>query len=299
MKSMAVNILTLYKFNGKFIWKINIKYLLYQVPSGSCIKHLSDSLGNCSEVLSVRLQPTFFRNGQTQLCMQGKHLFYLKNKEKTPPFLFLCFKIVAACCRIVPLHLTTETKSCFLEKGGECYFTAHRCIIDVEDNLKFLMQIISVHHTVELKHIAHTYHNIHLCLYECTLANTHKWVFSFWDVCFLCECLTRCPELDIVSFAISAFLRCQAALRARWTACVICVTVSTAPWQKRTCSADAVRGGQGYCEHCSASSTSTLPSSTCTSPSSASLWVVWGCVGVSMSATKSLFGGRDLQHLGT
>lgn len=133
MKSMAVNILTLYKFNGKFIWKINIKYLLYQVPSGSCIKHLSESVGSCSEVLSVRLQPTFLRNGQTLLFMQGKHLFYLKNKEKTPPFLFLCVKIVAACCRIVPLRLTIETKSCFLEKGGECYFTADQCIIDVED----------------------------------------------------------------------------------------------------------------------------------------------------------------------
>lgn len=43
IKSMAVNILTFYKFNGEFIWKINIKYLLYQGPSGACIKHLSDS----------------------------------------------------------------------------------------------------------------------------------------------------------------------------------------------------------------------------------------------------------------
>lgn len=99
IKSMAVNILTLYKFNGKFIRKINIKYLLDQVPSGSCIKHLSDSVGNCSEVLSVRQQPTFYRNDPAQLFVQGKHLFYLKNKEKTPPCLFLCVKIVAACCR--------------------------------------------------------------------------------------------------------------------------------------------------------------------------------------------------------
>ena len=131
MKSMAVNILTLYKFNGKFIWKINIKYLLYQVPSGSCIKHLSDSVGNCSEVSSVRLQPTFFRN--SQLFMQGKHLFYLKNKEKTPPFLFLCVKIEAACCSCCSLILSTKMKSYFLEKGGECYFTDRQCIIDVED----------------------------------------------------------------------------------------------------------------------------------------------------------------------
>lgn len=85
-------------------------------------------------------------------------------------------------------------------------------------------------------------------------------------------------------FTITAFLRCQGALRARWTACVICVTVSIAPWQKRTCSADAVRGGQGYFEHCSASSTSTLPSSTCTSPSSALLWVSCVHVGVWVSA---------------
>lgn len=49
MKPMAVNILTLYKFNGNFIWKINVKYLSYQMPSGSCIKHLSDSLGNYSD----------------------------------------------------------------------------------------------------------------------------------------------------------------------------------------------------------------------------------------------------------
>ncbi len=132
-----------------------------------------------------------------------------------------------------------------------------------------------------------------LCLYGCTLANTHKWVLTFRDVCFLCECLTCCPGLDFF-FAISAFLRCQAAPRARWTVCVICVTVSMAPWQKRTCSADAVRGGQGYCEHCSASSTSTLPSSTCTSPSSASLWVVHGHMGV----TKSLSEGHQ-RNLGT
>lgn len=133
MKSMAVNILTLYKFNGKFIWKINIKYLLYQVPSGSCIKHLLDSLGNCSEVLSVRLEPTFFRNGQTQLFMQGKHLFYLKNKEKTPPFLFLCVEIVAACCRNCSLAFDQRNWELLLRKGRGCYFSVVQCIIDVKD----------------------------------------------------------------------------------------------------------------------------------------------------------------------
>lgn len=40
----------------------------------------------CSEVLSVRLGPTFFRHGQALLFMLGKHLFYLENKEKLHPF---------------------------------------------------------------------------------------------------------------------------------------------------------------------------------------------------------------------
>lgn len=153
----------------------------------------------------------------------------------------------------------------------------------------------------------HTHNITYLYLYGCTLANTYKWVFSFWDVCFLSQFLTFCPQLDMIPFFFffskSTFLRCQAALRARWTVCVICVTVSMAPWQKRTCSADAVRGGQGYFEHCSASSTSTLPSSTCTSPGSALLWVI--CVSVGVSACllqrKSLLQrhpGHLIQKLG-
>lgn len=112
-----------------------------------------------------------------------------------------------------------------------------------------------------------------------TCQHTHKWVFSFWDVCFLCEYLKCCPELDIIIF-VCKILRCQAALRALWTACVICATLSMVPWQKQTCSVDAVRGGRGYFEHCSASSTSTLPSSTYTLPSCALLWVVCVCLWV-------------------
>lgn len=135
MKYMAVNILTLYNFNGKFIWKINIKYLFYQVPSGSCMKHLLDSVGNCSEMLTARLQPTFFRNGHTMLFMQGKHLFYLKNKEKTPPCLFLCVKIAAAHCRIVPLHLAIENTKLLLrrKRKGSVTLLFDRGIIDVEE----------------------------------------------------------------------------------------------------------------------------------------------------------------------
>lgn len=84
MKSMAVNILTLYKFNGKFIWKINIKYLLYQVPSGSCIKHLFRFSGKLQRA-SVECEPAanlFLENGQSLLFMQRKHLFYLKKQGR-------------------------------------------------------------------------------------------------------------------------------------------------------------------------------------------------------------------------
>lgn len=133
---------------------------------------------------------------------------------------------------------------------------------------------------------------IHLYLCKCRLANTHTQCFHFGMFAFSVQVWHVALNLTFFSpsffFVISAFLWCQAALRARWTVCVICVTVSMAPWQKRTCSADAVRGGLGYCEHCSASSTSTLPSSTCTSPSSALLWVVCVCVCVSVCLPLSL-----------
>lgn len=69
-------------------------------------------------------------------------------------------------------------------------------------------------------------------------------------------------------------LQCKVVPRARLTACVICVTASMARWQRRTCSVGAVRRGQGYFEHCSDSLTSTMPSSTCTLPSCALLWVI-------------------------
>lgn len=83
MRSIVVNILTFYIFNGNFIWKINIKYLLYQVAFWLMHKNIFKIQW---EVMSARLQPTFFRNGQTQLFIKGKYLFYVKNKEKTPPF---------------------------------------------------------------------------------------------------------------------------------------------------------------------------------------------------------------------
>lgn len=133
-------------------------------------------------------------------------------------------------------------------------------------------------------------------------------MFLFWDVCFLCECLTCCVELDTIFFLFvtkSDFLRWQAALRAQWTACVICAMVSIGLWQKQTCSADAVKRGQEYFEHCSASSTSTLPSSTCTSPSSASLWVSYVFVGVWLLACpllshhhKGMQGSLELKYKG-
>lgn len=91
-------------------------------------------------------------------------------------------------------------------------------------------------------------------------------------------------------------LQCKVVPRARLTACVICVTASTARWQRRTCSVGAVRRGQGYFERCSDSLTSTMPSSTCTLPSCALLWVicefarlsagVCACQHVSSSVTK-------------
>lgn len=84
IKSMAVNILTLYKFNGKFISKININYLLCQVPSGSCIKHLSDSVGYCSEVLSV-CQSFLEMVKPSYLCRENIY-FTSKTRKRLRPF---------------------------------------------------------------------------------------------------------------------------------------------------------------------------------------------------------------------
>uniref|UniRef100_A0A3P8WP82 Armadillo repeat containing 2 n=1 Tax=Cynoglossus semilaevis TaxID=244447 RepID=A0A3P8WP82_CYNSE len=64
-----------------------------------------------------------------------------------------------------------------------------------------------------------------------------------------------------------------AAVTSQWSICVICAIVFIASWRRRTCSAGAVRGGQGFSEPCSASLTSNQRSSTCTLPSSA-----WSCV---------------------
>lgn len=88
MRSMAVNISTTYKFNGEFIRKINIKYLLNEVAFWLMHKtpfRLSGKLQWSDECETAAL-PVFSRDGQTWLFMLGKNLFYLKNKEKTPPF---------------------------------------------------------------------------------------------------------------------------------------------------------------------------------------------------------------------
>lgn len=136
----------------------------------------------------------FLENGQTLLFMQGKHLFYLKNKEKTPPSLFLCVKIGAACCRIVSLRLAIE--SCFLEKEGQCCFTPEQCIIDVE-NLTFLMEN---NHCTPCTRARMNYTDTSQCrqvyLDECRL---YEWVVSFGDVYFLCGRFTRHLELDLIS----------------------------------------------------------------------------------------------------
>lgn len=68
----------------------------------------------------------------------GKKTFILtfkkENKEKTPPFHLLWFRIGAACCRIVPFYLVIETKSSVFIKEENVYsFTANHSIINAED----------------------------------------------------------------------------------------------------------------------------------------------------------------------
>lgn len=135
------------------------------------------------------------------------------------------------------------------------------------------MQITNIHYAEEeivftLNHSSYLYG--HTCF---------NFMFGFsvniWHVA-----LSLTQFFFFLSVSKSDFLRCQAAPRAQRTTCVICVMVSIARWRRPTCSADAVRRGQEYFGHCSASSTSTLPGSTCTLPMSALLWVscVFVCV---------------------
>lgn len=130
MKSMAVNILTFYKFNGKFIWKINIKYLLYQGPSGACIKHLSDSERDIVVKCWVLdwVQPFLDMARPCYLCWEN--IYFTSKTRKNSTLSLPPLKSTAACRWIVPLHITNEIQSRFLEEEGKCSFSADQRIID-------------------------------------------------------------------------------------------------------------------------------------------------------------------------
>lgn len=130
IKSMAVNILTFYKFNGKFIWKINIKYLLYQGPSGACIKHLSDSERDIAVKCWVLdwVQPFLDMARLCYLCWEN--IYFTSKTRKNSTLSLPPLKSTAACRWIVPLHITNEIQSCFLEEEGKCSFSADQRIID-------------------------------------------------------------------------------------------------------------------------------------------------------------------------
>ena len=109
------------------------------MPSGSCIKHLSDSVGNCSEVMSVKLQPCQFFQGMAKpgcLCWE-KIYFTSKTRKRHHP----SFPLSQDCrCRNCFPVLTLETESYFLEKGWGMFFFSvylfafvlYQCIINVE-----------------------------------------------------------------------------------------------------------------------------------------------------------------------
>lgn len=59
--------------------------------------------------------------------------------------------------------------------------------------------MINPHLAVEPKHIARTVHNTKYTKHHSFPAHTER-CFSFWDICFLCECLTRWPEFDTAFF---------------------------------------------------------------------------------------------------
>lgn len=202
-----------------------------------------------------------FGDAQTLVFPQGRCLFSPWNSEKTPPFSSSASRLFL-CCSFFSLRLQTWNK----EEG--CFYF-----------LKLLTHVLlmelrkhgSCTNMPQLQKSPGMCVYTSICVYTKLTTHTQKAVFSF---------LSRFERFPyILTLMGASLLWAQAPPRPLRTACVICASVSTAPWKKQQCWAGAVRGGRGSCGRCSASLTWTPLGSACRSPSSAWPCVSTGCVG--------------------